>query len=284
MSEADLRPGVRPADAVVRRPRPAPRHGRRGRRRRTPAIALRALPPAAGDRPRRRLGGRARRRARGRRARPAARGALGPVAARRRPGGAGRRVWAASCWRRAWAYGDGRARPRDPLLLGPAGDPRLRPPRARGPPGDQRRAAHPVGSRRRTACAPAGPATCALTDAVDRAVRGAAHGGDMLAMLAGGHELLVAPERGYVDAARRRAPAARGARRRHGARPAAGGARADRRARRGGARGVHDRAPAVGDRRLRRGAARAATPDCGCVFTGGDVGPFAPYLPSGAYL
>ena len=24
--------------------------------------------------------------------------------------------------------------------------------------------------------------------------------------------------------------------------------------------------------------------DCGCVFTGGDVGPFAPYLPSGAYL
>ena len=25
-------------------------------------------------------------------------------------------------------------------------------------------------------------------------------------------------------------------------------------------------------------------PNCGCVFTGGDVGPFAPYLPSGAYL
>ena len=24
--------------------------------------------------------------------------------------------------------------------------------------------------------------------------------------------------------------------------------------------------------------------DCGCVFTGGDVGPFTPYLPSGAYL
>jgi len=25
-------------------------------------------------------------------------------------------------------------------------------------------------------------------------------------------------------------------------------------------------------------------PDCGCVFTGSDVGPFTPYLPSGAYL
>ena len=24
--------------------------------------------------------------------------------------------------------------------------------------------------------------------------------------------------------------------------------------------------------------------DCGCVFTGGDVGPLKPYLPSGAYL
>ena len=24
--------------------------------------------------------------------------------------------------------------------------------------------------------------------------------------------------------------------------------------------------------------------DCGCVFTAGDVGPFSPYLPSGAYL
>jgi hypothetical protein len=24
--------------------------------------------------------------------------------------------------------------------------------------------------------------------------------------------------------------------------------------------------------------------DEGCVFTGGDVGPFSPYLPSGAYL
>jgi GNAT superfamily N-acetyltransferase len=43
-----------------------------------------------------------------------------------------------------------------------------------------------------------GPADLPLTEVVDRAVRGAAHGEDILAMLAGGAELIVAPGRGYA--------------------------------------------------------------------------------------
>src|SRR5436190_112131 len=41
------------------------------------------------------------------------------------------------------------------------------------------------------------PVDLPLTEAVDRAVRGAAHGEDILAMLEADAELLVAPERGY---------------------------------------------------------------------------------------
>ena len=130
---------------------------------------------------------------------------------------------------------------------------------------------------------PGGPDDLPLTEAVDRAVRGAAHGADVLAMLQGGHELFVVPERGYAML-----------------------------------RGAQVRLLAAfdddGARTLLRGAlARVAElgrtahvefltgrqqwaidvciearldlqADCGCVFIGGDVGPFSPYLPSGAYL
>jgi hypothetical protein len=130
---------------------------------------------------------------------------------------------------------------------------------------------------------PGGPDDLPLTEAVDRAVRGAAHGADVLAMLQGGHELFVVPERGYAML-----------------------------------RGTQVRLLAAfdddGARTLLRGAlARVAElgktahvefltarqqwaidvciearldlqADCGCVFTAGDVGPFSPYLPSGAYL
>ena len=191
--------------------------------------------------------------------------------------GAGRELLA-----RAWAYGDG-ARGRvvlsssDPramrayALLGLAVDPAVA---AKGAP---RGMAAPDGVRT------GGPEDLPLTDAVDRAVRGAAHGGDMLAMLAAGHELLVAPERGYVVL-----------------------------------RGSQVRMLAANDDAVARDLLRAALAriaelgeeahvefmtarqqwaievcvearldllaDCGCVFTSGDVGPFAPYLPSGAYL
>lgn len=128
-----------------------------------------------------------------------------------------------------------------------------------------------------------GPGDLALTETVDREVRRAAHGGDVLAMLAGGHELLVAPGRGYAML------------------------------RGGELRLLAARDDATARELLRAALARVADlgeqanvqfitarqqwaidvcvearlelePDCGCVFTGGDVGPFAPYLPSGAYL
>lgn len=128
-----------------------------------------------------------------------------------------------------------------------------------------------------------GPDDLPLTEAVDREVRGAAHGGDVLAMLAGGHELLVAPERGYAMV--------RGGELRLLA------ARDDEAARdllRAGLARIADTGGEAGvlfmtarqqwaievclEARLELEA------DCGCVFTGGDVGPFSPYLPSGAYL
>ena len=130
---------------------------------------------------------------------------------------------------------------------------------------------------------PGGPEDLPLTEAVDRAVRGAAHGADVLTMLAGGHELLVAPERGYA-VLRGRQVRLLAAFDDDGARTVLrGGPGPDRRARRERPRRVHHRPPAVGGRRVRRGAAGAAG-RLRCVFTGGDVGPFSPYLPSGAYL
>jgi GNAT superfamily N-acetyltransferase len=122
-----------------------------------------------------------------------------------------------------------------------------------------------------------------LTEAVDRAVRGAAHGADVLAMLDSGHELLVAPERGYAMLrggelrmlAAHDAAAARDLLRAALARVQERGAKADVQfitALQGWAVDV------CVDARLE------LEPDCGCVFTGGDVGPFTPYLPSGAYL
>ncbi len=120
-----------------------------------------------------------------------------------------------------------------------------------------------------------------LTEAADRAARGAAHGEDMLAMLQVGGDLLVLPDRGYVLV------------------------------RNGNVRQLaafDDEAAAT---LLRAALASAAgneasvewmtaaqnwaipvcldaglelKTDIGGVFLGGDVGPFRPYLPSGAYL
>ena len=120
-----------------------------------------------------------------------------------------------------------------------------------------------------------------FTAAVDRAVRGAAHGSDIEAMLRAGRRLLVVPDRGYVVL---------------------------------GGDGISVLAALDEEaaRDLLR-AALAATPDGkethvefitaaqqwaigpvldagltlksgGAVFLRGDVGPFAPYLPNGAYL
>jgi ribosomal protein S18 acetylase RimI-like enzyme len=128
-----------------------------------------------------------------------------------------------------------------------------------------------------------GPADLPLTEAVDRAVRGAAHGKDLLAMLAGGSRLLVLADRAYavVLGGQVRLLAA-----------------TDDEAAGAVLRAALARAQAAGEKAIvewitaRQGWAVPAcleaglelSTSAGAVFTGGDVGPFAPYIPSGAYL
>ena len=141
----------------------------------------------------------------------------------------------------------------------------------------------PHGTVRPDGIRPGGPGDLPLTEAVDREVRGAAHGGDVLAMLASGHELLVAPGRGYamLRGSELRVLAAR-----------------DDGTARDLLRAVLARLADIGgEAAVQFMTARQQwaievcvearlelEADCGCVFIGGDVGPFAPYLPSGAYL
>lgn len=120
-----------------------------------------------------------------------------------------------------------------------------------------------------------------LTEAVDRHVRGAAHGVDIGAQLQMGQTLLIAPDRGYAVL-----------------NPA------------GGLRLLAAYDAATASQLLRAVLARASGPvvidwltsaqqwaigvcveaglalkaGTGGVFVAGDVGPFAPYLPSGAFL
>ena len=167
-----------------------------------PAVALLRLRRLLEARSRRRLGGRARRGGRRRRAGAAARGPLGPVAALSsirtpRATGAGRELLA-----RPTSTANGA---RGHVILS-SSDPRAMRAYARLGlelhPAD-RRHRRPAGRHRRPLrCRPGGPDDLALTEAVDRAVRGAAHGEDVLSMLQGGHELLVAPGARLRDAAR----------------------------------------------------------------------------------
>jgi predicted N-acetyltransferase YhbS len=124
------------------------------------------------------------------------------------------------------------------------------------------------------------PADRPFLDAVDRHVRNAAHGEDMATFWALGAEILLLPERGYAvtrDGALRTLAALDGA------------------AAQDVLRAVLARAP--GDVRIEWLSALQswALPVCldaglelgshrGAVFLGGDVGPFSPYLPSGAFL
>ena len=127
------------------------------------------------------------------------------------------------------------------------------------------------------------PADLPMTAAIDRVVRGAAHGEDLLAMLAGGSRLLVLEDRAYAVLL--------------------GGqlrllAATDEDAAAAVLRGVLARAAAGGEKAVvewitaRQGwavrtcveAGLELSTSAGPLFTGGDVGPFAPYLPNGAYL
>ena len=138
----------------------------------------------------------------------------------------------------------------------------------------------PSGVRPAAAVRPGTLADIPLTEAIDRAVRGAAHGEDVKAMLAVGGRLLVHPERGYAverDGAVRLLAATDDAAAADLLRTVLATAR--------------DRAmvewltarqswavPVCLDAGLRLRL------DGGAVFVAGDVGPFRPYLPSGAYL
>jgi predicted N-acetyltransferase YhbS len=122
-----------------------------------------------------------------------------------------------------------------------------------------------------------------LTEAVDRAVRGAAHGGDITTMLDTGASLLVLPERGYavLSGGRVRMCAAYDE---ESARTVLLGALA-----RIAAAGEEAEVEWLSGRqqwaiRVCVETGLSLDADEGCVFVGGDVGPFAPYLPSGAYL
>jgi GNAT superfamily N-acetyltransferase len=123
-------------------------------------------------------------------------------------------------------------------------------------------------------------ADLALAVAVDRAVRGAAHGDDIGAMLELGGELLVLDERGY-------AVVRTGAVRLLAATDEAGAATLLRAC----LAAAGAREASVEWITSAQGWALTPCLDAGlelrtdgAVFVAGDVGPFVPYLPSGAYL
>jgi hypothetical protein len=128
---------------------------------------------------------------------------------------------------------------------------------------------------------PGGADDLPLTEAVDRAVRGAAHGEDILALVEAGSRLLVLPERGYAlmrDAELRLLAAFD----EESAATLLRGCLADVEGQEASVEFVTSAqnwavAPCVE-------AGLELRSDGGAVFLGGDVGPCAPYLPSGAYL
>jgi GNAT superfamily N-acetyltransferase len=120
-----------------------------------------------------------------------------------------------------------------------------------------------------------------FTEAVDRAVRGSAHGEDILAMVEAGARLLVLPERGYAlmrDTELRLLAAFD----EDGAATLLRGCLAEAEGREASVDFITSAqnwavAPCVE-------AGLELHSDGGAVFLAGDVGPFTPYLPSGAYL
>ena len=141
--------------------------------------------------------------------------------------------------------------------------------------GTPRAAAAPDGIREGT------HADIPFTEAVDRHVRGAAHGADVGVQLQMGQTLLIAPERGYVvvGGGEVRMLAAFDA-------DAAGDLLRAALARADGARAVVGWLTASQQWAVRvcLEAGLELRAAYGAVFLDGDVGPFTPYLPSGAFL
>jgi predicted N-acetyltransferase YhbS len=128
---------------------------------------------------------------------------------------------------------------------------------------------------------PGTPDDLPLTADVDRAVRGAAHGEDLLALVQTGGDFLVLPERGY-------AVVRDGAVRQLAARDEGSAATLLRAC-------LAAAGPSQASVEWITGHQNWAIAPCldaglelkmdvGAVFLGGDVGPFSPYVPSGAYL
>lgn len=139
----------------------------------------------------------------------------------------------------------------------------------------------PRGVEAPAAVRPGTPDDAAMMAEVSVAVRGASHAGDVDALLAVGHELLVHPGRGYAT---------------HGHGSVSLLAACDEQAATELLQAVM---AAVGDNelqvkwltarqqwaiRLCSAAGLRFNLNWGAMFTGGDVGPLTPYLPNGAYL
>ena len=121
-----------------------------------------------------------------------------------------------------------------------------------------------------------------LTETVSRAVRGASHGSDIEAMLRAGARMFVLPERGYsiTTSSGIKLVAALDE---EAARDLLLGTLAAVPDGPGDQRRVDHLGAAVGGR-ARRSRPGSSSSSAARVFLRGDVGPFRPYLPSGAYL
>jgi GNAT superfamily N-acetyltransferase len=197
---------------------------------------------------------------------------VGPEA---QSGGVGRELLA-----RAWEYGRG-ARgwivlaSRDPRALRSYARLGLRLHPAMAARGRPRRVTRPPGVRLGTL------ADLPLTADVDRAVRGAPHGDDLVALLESGGDLLVLPERGYA-VVRDGAIRLLAARDEDGAVALLRACLAAAGAREASVEWITSAQSWAVAPCLEAGLELRM--DLGAVFLGGDVGPFVPYLPSGAYL
>jgi GNAT superfamily N-acetyltransferase len=120
-----------------------------------------------------------------------------------------------------------------------------------------------------------------LTADVDRAVRGAAHGDDIAALLEAGGDLLVLPERGYA-VVRDGAVRLLAARDEDAAATLLRACLASAGGRQAAVEWITSAQGWAVEPCLDAGLELRS--DCGAVFLAGDVGPFAPYLPSGSYL
>jgi GNAT superfamily N-acetyltransferase len=120
-----------------------------------------------------------------------------------------------------------------------------------------------------------------LTAEVDVVVRGAAHGDDLVALLESGGDLLVLPERGYA-VVRDGAIRLLAARDEEGAVALLRACLSAAEAREASVEWITSAQSWAVAPCLEAGLELRM--DLGAVFLAGDVGPFSPYLPSGAYL